>query len=178
MAIGPARACLRLLLLPAAALLAAGPLPAAESASEQAVRAALVYNFLKFTEWPPASAGERLRLCIASTDPEQLAAMEALGDRRVRDQQVTTVRLPGSGPVDCDAIYVDSRQRWQAVAERHAGRRPLAIGGYPGFSAEGGMIEIVLEDGIARFDVNLAEARRAGLRLYPQLLRLARRVAE
>lgn len=165
----------RLALL-AVPLLAPGAGMAADSASEQAVRAALVYNFLQFTEWPPGAAAGRLRLCVAVADPEQMAAMEALGDRRVRDQLVSVVRL--GAQADCDAIYVDSRQRWQAVAERHAGKRTLTVGGYPWFAADGGMIEIVLQDGSTRFDVNLAEARRAGLRLYPQLLRLARRVAE
>jgi hypothetical protein len=54
----------------------------------------------------------------------------------------------------------------------------LTISGYAGFVADGGMIEIVLQQGGTRFDINLGEAKRAGLRLYPQLLKLARRIVE
>lgn len=167
------------LLLALAAFVAADLAPAfAQSgASEQAVRAALVFNFIKFTEWPEATGGEpQLRLCIASGDPAQIAALEALGERRVRNMPLATLRR--AHPPNCDVIYVGSSQRWSEIAPRLGGLRALTIGGYAGFAADGGMIEISLQDGNARFDINLPEAKRAGLRFYPQLLRLARRVME
>ena len=148
---------------------------ATETASEQAVRAAMLFNFLKFSE-RPAAASPRLQICVASSDPEQLAAMETLGDRRVRDKPLTVVRFRQQ--TDCDVIYVDSRQLWNGIADRQAARQALTLGSYPGFLADGGVIEIAFEDGTARFDINLSTAKRAGLRLYPQLLRLARRIVE
>lgn len=153
------------------------PACAAAGASEQAVRAALVFNFIKFTQWPAATVGDpQLRLCIASGDPAQFAALEALSERRVRNMPLAAVRL--TRPANCDVIYVDSAQRWNEVAARLGGGQALTIGSYAGFAADGGMIEISLQDGTARFDINLLEAKRAGLRFYPQLLRLARRVME
>jgi hypothetical protein len=56
--------------------------------------------------------------------------------------------------------------------------RTLTIRAYPGFAQDGGMIEIVLQEGGTRFDINLAEGRRAGFHFFPQLLRLARHVYE
>ena len=163
------------LLAPAARGLA--PAVAAETASEQALRAALVFNFIKFTEWPAAAAGDpQLRVCVATSDPAQIAALEALDERRVRGIPLAAVRFHRQA--DCGVIYVDSSQRWNEIAEKRAAGRALTIGGYPGFVADGGMIEISLQEGGARFDINLLEARRAGLRIYPQLLRLARRVVE
>lgn len=160
------------------ALLApAAPVLALETASEQAVRAALLFNFIKFTEWPAAAVGDpQLRVCIATSDPAQIAAIEALDERRVRGKPLAAVRF--SRQDDCGVIYVDSRQRWIEIAARHTTGSALTIGGYSGFVADGGMIEISLQDGRARFDINLPEAKHAGLRLYPQLLRLARRVVE
>lgn len=166
-----------LLVLAAFAATAFAPAGAATGASEQAVRAALVFNFMKFTQWPGATVGEpQLRLCIASGDPAQIAALESLGERRVRNMPLAAVRL--TNPANCDVIYVDSNQRWNDIAARLGGGRALTIGSYAGFAADGGMIEISLQDGAARFDINLLEAKRAGLRFYPQLLRLARRVME
>lgn len=168
-------ACLTALLTLAAT--ARAPALAEEAVSEQAVRAALVFNFIKFTEWPANPAGDGLlRVCIATSDPAQIAAIEALGERRVRGMPLTAVRFRRQA--DCGVIYVDSSQRWSDVGDRRGLGTALTIGGYAGFVADGGMIEISLQEGRARFDINSAEARRAGLRFYPQLLRLARRVVE
>lgn len=149
---------------------------AAETASEQAVSAVMLFNFLKFSERPAANGNLRLLVCVASADPEQHAAMATLGDRRVRDKSLVVVRYRQQ--TDCDVIHVDSRQLWSGIVDRQAARQALTLGSYPGFLADGGTIEIAFEDGGARFDINLPAAKRAGLRFYPQLLRLARRIVE
>lgn len=173
----PKRFFLFLLVLLASPVSGFAPAFAAEAASEQSVRAALVFNFIKFTEWPAAAEGNpQLRVCIASNDPVQLAALEALNERLVRGKPLAALRFRRQA--DCDVIYADSRQRWNEILEQTPKGRALTIGGYPGFAANGGMIEISLQEGSARFDINLLEAKRAGLRIYPQLLRLARRVLE
>lgn len=153
------------------------PALAQEAPSEQALRAVLLFNFLKFTDWPAEASQSRLLVCIASSDPQQLAAMEALTDRQVRGRTVSTVRLRPQ--YACDVIYVDSRQRWSDIADHQAGQPVLTIGGYKGFLADGGMIELALDaEHGAHFNINLQEAKRSGLRFYPQLLRLARRIVE
>lgn len=171
----PKRVLLWLWALLAPAAFVSAPALATEAASEQAVRAALVFNFIKFTEWP-AVGDPQLRVCIATGDAAQIAALDALGERRVRGIPVVTTRFRRQA--DCDIIYVDSSQRWNEISEKRTGTRTLTIGGYPGFVADGGMIEISLREGGARFDINLLEAKRVGLRFYPQLLRLARRIVE
>jgi len=163
------------LLAPAA--LDFAPVFAAEAASEQSVRAALIFNFIKFTEWPAAAAGDpQLRVCTASNDPLQVAAIEALNERLVRGKPLAALRFHRQA--DCEVIYVDSRRRWNEIVGTQPLGHALTIGGYAGFAANGGMIEISLQEGSARFDINLLEAKRAGLRIYPQLLRLARRIVE
>ena len=163
------------------AALACGQAPAAAQSlpAEQAVRAALVFNFLKFTEFPPEAGGiaPRLRLCIAVGDPRQAEAMLALSGRRVASRELIVVRFEGRAD-DCQVLYVDLPQRWLALEEQGAARRTLTISAYAGFARDGGMIEIALQEHGTRFDINLAEGRRAGLRFSPQLLRLARHVYE
>lgn len=163
---------LALVLLGAMARAAAG-----EAVSEQSVRAAMVFNFIKFTEWPAAANGDaRIVICTSSGDPVQLAALAALNDRRVRGKPLAVFAFDRHA--DCDVIYVDSRQRWNDIRESRRGGHALTIGGHGGFAANGGMVEILLQDGKMRFDINLPESRRAGLRFYPQLLQLARRILE
>lgn len=151
--------------------------PTALAAPEPAVRAALVFNFLKFTEWPvKASDDTHLRVCIASGDPELIAAMESLNARQIQGRAILTVSFKQQ--TNCAVIYVDSRQRWNSITEKQGQPHSLTIAGYAGFVADGGMIEIVLQEGGSRFDINLGEAKRAGLRFYPQFLKLARHIVE
>ncbi len=147
------------------------------TAPEPAVRAALLFNFLKFTEWPAeATDATHLHVCIASSDPELIVAMETINARQVQGKAVLTTVFRQQA--DCDVIYVDSRQRWNSIRDKPGQAHALTIGGYTGFATDGGMIEIVLQQGGSRFDINLGEAKRAGLRFYPQLLKLARRIVE
>lgn len=167
------------LALMAALLFHGKPAVAQEIPSEQSLRAAMVFNFLKFTEFPPESIAnvQRIRLCIAVGDARQTEALLALSGRRAWSRELVVVRLAGRGD-DCHVLYVDSRQRWDAIEEQRVFPRALTIGNYPGFAQNGGMIEIALQEDGARFDINLAAGRRAGFRFSPQLLRLARRIHE
>ncbi len=169
----------RLLLFIPAVALAAWPVFAADlqTASENAVRAVLLYKFLTFADLPGNGADQKtLHICVAARDPELFVAMERLQDRQVRGRPLS---VQGFGPdLHCDAIYVDSRARWQAMSEGTGAPRALTVGFYPGFVDDGGIVEVGFQEGRARFDINLAAARRADIRLYPQLLRLARRVLE
>jgi hypothetical protein len=165
------------------ALLALACLCAVASAqdkpTEQSMRAAMVFNFLKFTEFPPDAAGDaqRLRLCISVGDSAQAEALAALSGRKVWNRELLVVRL-GERDEYCQIVYVDTRQRWNAALENRRFSGALTISAYRGFVVDGGIIEIDLQSDGNRFDVNLAQARLARLRLSPQLLRLARRIHE
>lgn len=150
---------------------------AAEPNDENAVRAVLIYNFMKFTEWPAShSSHANVLVCAAVSDPEIIAALSVLDNRLVRGKSFRSTRYQGQE--ECDVIYVDSRSRWQAITERNTAAHALTIGAYPGFLLDGGMIEVGIENGRLRFDIDVGESRRVGLRIYPQLLQLARRVRE
>jgi hypothetical protein len=150
---------------------------AAEAASENAVRVVLLYNFLQFSELP-ANGSERgpLIVCVASRDPDLLDAMERLEAHQVHGRPLSVQGFRHESP--CDAIYVDSRARWQFIADKPVSPRVLTVGAYPGFINDGGMVEVDFQQNRARFDIHVAQARRGGIRFYPQLLRLARRVID
>lgn len=157
----------------------AQPVLALDTPAEQSVRAAMVFNFLKFTELPLEGVANtrQLRLCIAVGDSRQTEALAALSGRKVKGRELIISRLSGQGD-DCHVLYVDTRQRWNAAAANNAFQHTLTISAYPGFAQDGGIIEIVLQEDGTRFDINLAAGRRVGIYFAPQLLRLARHVHE
>lgn len=135
----------------------------------------MVFNFLRFTDFPRgtlAGNGDIL-LCTEVDDPHQQAALADLSGRRIGDHRLVVVEN-ARRPSSCQVIYTDSRRRWDTIEDMRA----LTIGSYPGFLADGGIIEVAVHNDGTQFDVNLAQSRRAGIHFAPQLLLLARHVAE
>lgn len=147
--------------------------------TEHSARAAMVFNFLKFTEFPRdvlARTGE-INLCVDVRDPRQGQALAALAGRKVGGRELSVSEFPPRGG-RCQVLYVDTRQRWNAMADHTAVQQTLTLSAYPGFARDGGMIEIAVQNDGIRFDINLAEGRRTGFHFSPQMLRLAREVIE
>jgi hypothetical protein len=150
-------------------------------APEAGVKAAFTLNFAKFAHWPDGATDPQdaqLRVCVAGHSPVgaslQSSEGERVGGRRLA---VDVVRLPGN-VTGCHLLYVsdlDLARERRVLAS--LSRLPiLTVSDIPGFAAAGGMIELVILDRRLRFEINLEVVRRAGMRLDPDLLRLATRV--
>lgn len=153
------------------------PATADELPGEQSMRSAMLFNFLKFTEFPRQSIDKIrvIQVCIGVRDRIQMEALAALSGRKVAGRELRVVDF-ALRRGDCQVLYVDSRQRWNALVTDPAIRDALTISSYAGFAEEDGMIEIGRQDDGIRFDINLDQARRAGFGFSPQMLRLARKV--
>jgi hypothetical protein len=168
----------RWLLIGAAGVIAVPVQPAAQSASDEyRLKAAFVYRFPQFVEWPPAVLRDSrtLDLCVLRPNPfgsdlEQLVTGESLGGRPLRVRVVAGV----DGMMGCHAIFFGARSDAAAsVAKAVAGRPILTIGETDQFLDEGGIIALTVVDRRVRFTVNATNAQKAGLRISAQLLSLA-----
>lgn len=153
----------------------------AEDASEDSVKAGFLLNFAKYTEWPGGTpAGREFLVC--SLGPRPLSGkLELLQGRPLqgREIRVRTAVRPSEWR-DCQLLFVaaDEAQRAGGVAEALAPHPVLTIGETPGFAQAGGIIGLKLRAGRVRFDINQGAARRAGLTLSSQLLKLADEVLQ
>lgn len=73
-------------------------------------------------------------------------------------------------------IAASEQERLPEILSRLASPGVLTIGDTPGFAAGGGMIGLVAENRKISLEINVEAARQAGLRIDPQLLKLARLV--
>ncbi len=166
----------RLLLF--ALALAGGSISAARAASEYDVKAAYLYNFAKFVDWPASAfttANAPLVLCVVGGDPfgPALGAIEGklIAGRPLRIQYITA----RDGLGDCHIAFIgalDTAGRLQ-VLERLGSKPVLTVADTPGFATQGGMINFVVADGRVQFAVNPAAATRVGLTLRAYLLKVA-----
>jgi hypothetical protein len=153
-------------------------------ASEYAIKAAFLYNFAKFTEWPPESAGKAddpITLCVVGEDPFGNILNQTIEGKTVRGRRMVIWRLrPGEDLKGCQIAFIGSpeRSQMQAILERLKGAGVLTVGDSEGFAALGGMINFTKVDNKVHFNVNVNAAERARLKISSKLLSLAKIVKD
>ena len=168
-----------------ACLLVNAPLGSRASAAEGvpgavdefSLKAAFVYNFTKFTEWPAdALADPTLRIGVLGADSFGERLAKATSGRLAHARPIEIVHVSTeSEMLRCQLVFV-GRAEDQRVADvlKCVARHPiLTVGEGERFVERGGMIRLKLKDNRVRFEVNVAAADSAGLRLSSNLLQLA-----
>ena len=164
------------------ALGAAGASPPPR-AVEYSVKAAFLYQFARFVEWPansPAASGP-VRICVIGDDPFGDALDLATQDKRVTGRPLTVRRFRGLGDLKpCAIVFVPGSDPRSAtlVSERLRGSATLIVGEAPEFGLHGGMITFRVERDIVRFAINQNAAETEGIRISARLLGLAASGAE
>ncbi len=150
-----------------------------EVASDAQVKAAFLVNFAKFLEWPPeAFPGRDAPLTLCATGRGPVGAALSAYERRVVQSRELRVRRSVT-PEDlrgCHMLYVgESEERQMLQILRSAAGLPLVtVSDIDGFADAGGTIGLVDAEQRVQFEVNIASAQRANVRVSSQLLRLAR----
>ena len=147
----------------------------AQTASEYDMKAAYLYNFARFTEWP-ASERANFNLCVLG-DEELGQALRKYEERRINDQRVVIARLNTMTPIrQCNLLFVGAAELPNlAKINAHLGDLPvLTVVDRPAAAPVG--IVMALESERLVFDLNLEHAQRSRLKHHPSVLRLARYV--
>jgi hypothetical protein len=150
---------------------------AQSAADEYRLKAAFVYRFPQFVEWPTAAIQDSrtLDLCVLQPNPfdsslEQLVRGESLGGRPLRVRVVAGVEALSG----CHALFAGARSDASAAVLKAAAGRPiLTVGETDRFLDDGGIIVLKVVERRVRFEVNATNAEKAGLRINAQLLSLA-----
>jgi hypothetical protein len=151
---------------------------AGRSASEYEVKAGFLLNFLRFVEWPMPPAGqarEPFSICIIGDDPFRDILDRMVQGETVSGRPIMVRRLP-RWQDPCQLLFVSSSERDVFRTLRQAGPGVLTVGEAPGFLTDGGMINFVVDDRRVRFDINVAAASAASVKISSRLLSVARTV--
>ena len=171
------------------ALLAVGvaagpPLGArAQSSHEYEIKAAFLYNFVKFVEWPSEAlpeASNTITVCVLGNDPAE-EALESINGKTVKARRLVVRRIqPIKGIESCHVLFISSSEesRLPQVMQNLHGSSVLTVGEMERFIPSGGIINFVIERNKVRFEINPNGAERARLKLSSQLLSLARVVRQ
>lgn len=161
---------LRVLLL---VLSAAAVLHAQEVSLEYQLKAAYLFNFVKFVSWPAGAASGPLVICVAGRNPFGATLADTLRGEQVSDRMLATrvISMPETG---CHVVFLPNGVAAAPFLDAVRHSPTLTVGESPRFIAEGGIVNFIAEQGRIRFEISAAAADRAELRISSHLLRLAR----
>ena len=173
----------QVLLAGLAGWLAGAPAWAQESEGvyeDEEVKAAFIYHFATFVEWPPAGAGRAdFRIAVIGDDRVAEELERFLPGRDIGGRPMRVERVQSLDEIDefgeLDVLYVGAGYdgRLSQVAAAVEDRPVLIVTDAPDALAEGSMINFEVVDERVRFEISLTAAQRAGLDLSSRLLSAA-----
>jgi hypothetical protein len=148
--------------------------------TEDEVKAAYVYYFAKFVDWPTATfPSPNAPITIGIVGDEEFGNLlgKIVKDKTIQEHPIQ-VRLL-KWPVDLRSfqmVFVGSSEQklFHPISESLKDRPVLTITESEDSSQTKGIMNLFVEGGKVQFEVNIAEAEKARLRISSKLLRLAR----
>ena len=149
------------------------------------VKAAYLYNFAKFIEWPDDTFKEdqgSFVIGVLGYDPFGRVLDDTVEGKEIAKRAVKIRRLRWSnrknrsGLTDCHILYISQSERYRLndILETLREHSVLVVSDIHESARDGGMIEFVLEKGRIIFEINREAMEKAGLKASSRLLKLAR----
>ena len=151
------------------------------AASEYTVKAAFLFHFAQFVEWPVEAftgADSPLTYCTIGEDPFRGALEESISGKSIGTRRLQVRHAKELAQIaGCQVLFIAASEKRRAeelaVASKGA---VLTVGETEGFTTEGGIIGFCREQNKIRFEINLNAAGKAQLKISAKLLSLAKTV--
>ena len=153
----------------------------AQTANEYEVKAAFLYKFASFVEWPPESVNVPLCIAVVGQDPFGAALDDVVKGKSINGRGFLIKRFKsGQDASGCHIVFISAseKSRVRSVLDQLRGSSILTVSDIPGFCQGGGMIDFELLEQKVRFEINPEAAERARLKVSSKLLSVAKIVRE
>jgi len=152
---------------------------------EYNVKAAFLYSFGRYVEWPKEAFAERsgaFVIGVCGEDPfgqilDRIAQSKTIQGRHIIIQRMATIEELQP----CHILFVSRSippAQQIAIINKMRDKGTLLVGEVPGFAERGGGINFFLEGGTVRFEINVEAVRQEKLLLDAKLLNLGKKVSE
>ncbi len=165
---------------------------------EYTIKAAFLFNFVKFVDWPAAKEPNNLPITIGIIGKDPFGtAFDSVKDKQVKGRKAviksfksykdleatgTSNNTESADTIEslknCHLLFICSSEKEKlaeiiALAQKNS---ILTVGDRPDFLESGGIINFLTEDNKVRFEINLIASKKVSLTIRSQLLRLAKKV--
>ena len=174
----------QIVLLIVLALLLSGAPPgfAADATSEYRVKAAYLYNFAKFIQWPESAfSGPQAPLTIGVLGRNLFnGELTQLASRQIQNRSIEIKQFSSIAEVEnCQLLYLNSSGSELQRTLQALRKKPIVtVGDAEDFTENGGVIKFVTKRDRLRFVINLGVAQATDIKLAAQLLALAAEVQD
>ena len=147
--------------------------------SEYEVKAAFIYNFLKFIDWPNgafAGRSDTVKLCVLGDDLFG-TALNSIEEETVKDKKITIKHYNKFVDLGkCHILFICSSEKNQLteILDTIKDMNILTVSDTRGFAQQGVVINFYIEEDKVRFEINQDAANRSGLKISSKLLSLAK----
>jgi YfiR/HmsC-like len=151
-----------------------------EALAEYQVKAAFLFNFAKFVDWPESAFSDGrapIVLGVVGENPFGDDLSNIVSGQQVKGRSIRVGRFKfGDDLRSCHVVFVSASEHAHVsqILASLRGAGALTVSDLDGFAAAGGVMQFVTEDSRVRFVVNLDAASRSKLRINSKLLALAR----
>ena len=147
------------------AMLICGPNVSAESMQykEYLIKAAFLYNFIKFVDWPSESFkndAAPINLCVLGDDPFG-EALDTIRDKRVKGRRLVIKRVRRVEQIEgAHLLFISSSEkgRVKQILKSLTDVPVLTISEMEGFGQKGGIINFITVDNKIQFEINSEKA--------------------
>lgn len=168
---------LALTVIPALIILATpGAICFGDSDVETRIKAAYIYNFARFVEWPVRSGAGPVRIAILGQGDLALPLEQVVRGKTANGRPIEVAHISAVTDSDCCEILLIERseaRHTRAIVQALAGKPVLTVCDGEGGLHDGVMIAFQLFEESVRFQINQEAAERAGLKISSQLLKVA-----
>lgn len=154
----------------------------ADASKEYQIKAAFLFNFTKFIEWPAAAFADDsapIVIGVCGSNPFGAELHNIVEDRKINGREIVVKTVDTAAEAaKCHVLYFSAAANGSLAQMLPALEKTavLTVGESERFTSAGGVINFVLEADKVRFEINSAAADKAGLKISAQLQKLARTV--
>src|SRR5258708_24135439 len=171
------KACLVLLIL------ASGAFSGVSAATEEEVRAALLFQLAQYVNWPvdlTKPANSPIRFCVLGQDRLIVTLESVVKGKLIQGRPISIQMIKSASQLaSCDLAFLSfhSEKQKKAILTKSHYPAVLLVGETENFAEMGGMVNLVIQSGRVSFEINVAAVEKAHVELRSQLLRFAHLVA-
>ncbi len=154
-----------------------------DSVAVAALKAAFLYNFAKFSEWPSdaLAPGQRLVMCVVGAAAVADALSQTIKGHSIDGHELNvTILKTDAATTGCHLLFISASdlKRSSAMLMGLNGAAMLTVSDADNFAQSGGVAQLIVEGDHMRFAINLDAALRVRIRISSKLLALARIVKD
>lgn len=150
------------------------------SVDEYTLKAAYIYNFTKFIEWPSKLMNAEDFVIAVDGSKEMMAALKTITEtKKVKDKKIVIKELNSLGSDRCHIVFASrniSKTSFKDITRSNRFAQSLIISEHVGYCEIGAVINFINKNNKIRFEINITEANARELKTSSQLIKVAQNI--